>query len=74
MIIEQKEDGSGVIKFSEKEIDVLKKYKKLELNPEFMKHFTNHLARIVFSLQDNFKGELKSLQTKEDTEVITKDQ
>ena len=73
MIIEQKKDGSGIIKFSDQEIGILQKHKQLEMSPEFMKHFANHLARIIFSLQDNFKGEIKSLLTKEDTKIVTKD-
>ena len=41
MKIDQREDGSGEIVFTDQEIEIIKKNKKLILSVEFLKHFIN---------------------------------
>tara|TARA_R100000664_G_scaffold32404_1_gene47296 strand:+ start:3477 stop:3710 length:234 start_codon:yes stop_codon:yes gene_type:complete len=65
MIFNQKKDGSCDLVFNDKEIEVLVKYKKLHLSPEFVKHFSNTLIKIVVDLTTNLDDETSSLQSQE---------
>jgi hypothetical protein len=71
MKFNQKEDGSCEIIFTEEEIQILNKHKKLSLTPEFLRHFSNHLIKIVVNFNKKFNDETKNLNTYVDTEVET---
>ena len=45
MIFDQKKDGSCDIIFSKEEIKIVTEYKKIHLNQEFLKHFSNNLIK-----------------------------
>ena len=47
MKIIQTKDGGGEILFSDTEIEILQKRKKLILTPEGFTHFGNSLARVI---------------------------
>ena len=57
----QEKNGSCDIIFSDEEIKVLNKYKKLQLPKESTKHFINNLSRLLLSLNGNFDEETKKL-------------
>ena len=69
MIFNQKKDGSCDLVFNDKEIEVLVKYKKLHLSPEFVKHFSNTLIKIVVDLTANLDDETSSLQSCESMNI-----
>lgn len=69
MKFKQYENGSCDIEFSPEEIKLLKKNKKLHLSDENLKHFGNHLVKIVMDWQIKFKKETAELQTREETEI-----
>jgi len=71
MIFDQKEDGSCEIIFSEEEIKIVTKYKKLYLTQEFLRHFSNTLVNMTIQFNKKFNEETKQLVTFTDTEVIT---
>lgn len=71
MKFNQNEDGSGEIIFAEEEIQILNKHKKLCLTPEFLRHFSNHLMKIVVNFNKKFDDKTKNLNTYVDTEVET---
>jgi len=51
MQIRQKEDGSGEILFSEEEVKIIAKEKKLVLTTIFLKHFINLFMSLFFEYQ-----------------------
>ena len=55
MIFDQKKDGSCDIIFSKEEIKIVTEYKKIHLNQEFLKHFSNNLIKICIEFNNNFK-------------------
>ena len=65
MIFDQKKDGSCDLVFNDNEIKVLVEHKKLHLSPEFVKHFSNTLIKIVVDLTTNLDDETSSLQSQE---------
>lgn len=69
MIFDQKEDGSCDIVFSEKEIEIILKHKKLCLTPEFLKHFSNNLIKIVIEFNKKFDENTKNLSTTKDINI-----
>jgi len=71
MIFDQKEDGSCEIIFSEEEIKIVTKYKKLYLTQEFLRHFSNTLVNMTIQFNKKFNEETKQLVTFTDTEIIT---
>jgi len=71
MIFDQKEDGSCEIIFSEEEIKIVTKYKKLYLTQEFLRHFSNTLVNMTIQFNKKFNEETKQLVTSTDTEIIT---
>ena len=71
MIFDQKEDGSCEIIFSQEEIKIVTKYKKLYLTQEFLRHFSNTLVNMTIQFNKKFNEETKQLVTFTDTEVIT---
>lgn len=72
MLIKQKEDGSGEIHFSEEEIAIISKNKKLVLSTYFLKHFINLFMGLFFEFQRKFDEETKKIQTTKDQEIDTK--
>lgn len=73
MKFDQKKDGSADIVFTEQEIKIITQYKKLHLSPNFLRHFGNHLVKIVMEFNKNIDSSLTNLETFETTEVETKE-
>tara|TARA_R110000824_G_scaffold156089_1_gene328945 strand:+ start:3114 stop:3347 length:234 start_codon:yes stop_codon:yes gene_type:complete len=71
MIFDQKKDGSCEIIFSQEEIEIIKKHKKLHLTTDFLKHFSNTLVKIAIEFNENFDEKTKNLCTKENTKIIS---
>ena len=69
MKFKQYENGSCDIEFSWKERLTLFRKGKLHLSDEALKHFGNHLVKMVFDMQYKLKKEIANKQTFEDTEV-----
>jgi hypothetical protein len=69
MIFKQYKDGSCDIEFSENEINIILKNKKLHLSDESLRHFGNHLMKIIIDWQVKFKEELVNQQTFTDTKI-----
>ena len=67
MKFDQKKNGSCDICFTDEEIEILKRKRKLHLSAEGLRHFGNCLVRIVGEFQVNFDKDTKNLITKEDT-------
>ena len=59
----QKKDGSCDIVFTDEEVDILVKYKKLQLPKSSTKDFINNVAKIIFELNDNLDDKTKNLQS-----------
>lgn len=72
MEFRQYKNGSCDIVFSWKERIILLKKGKLYLTPETVKHFGNHLVKIVADWQINFNKDLEQQLTKVDTKINTK--
>jgi len=71
VIFDQKKDGSCEIIFSEEEIKIIKKYKKLYLTQEFLRHFSNTLVKMTIEFNKKFDEKTKQLTTFSDTKIIT---
>jgi hypothetical protein len=69
MKFKQHENGSCDIEFSEEEINILIKNKKLHLSDEMLKHFGNNLVKIVMDWQLKFKEEIANKLTFVDAEI-----
>jgi len=72
MIIRQKKDATGEIIFSDQEIEILNKHKKLELSQEFLKHFMNLFIKVFFDFTKKMDEEHKSLLSYGDEEIKVK--
>lgn len=72
MKITQKDDGSAEIKFSEKEVEIISKHKKLVLTTEFLKHFINLFMGVFFEFQKKFDEKTKQIMTTKHQEIKTK--
>ena len=72
MKIIQNDDGSGEIHFSEQEIEIISKHKKLTLSTYFLKHFINLFMGLFFEYQRKFDEKTKNMQTTLDQEIETK--
>ena len=70
MIFDQKKDGSCDLVFDDNEIKILNKYKKLHLSPEFTRHFSNTLFKIVHDLTVNLDDKTQQLQTTERMDIV----
>ena len=70
MIFDQKKDGSCEIIFSEEEIKIITKYKKLHLTQEFLRHFSNTLVKMTIDFNKRFDEKTKKLTTFNDTKII----
>lgn len=73
MQFKQKEDGSADIIFTKQEIQIISKFKKLHLPAKFLRHFGNHLVKIVMEFNKKLDPSLQILQTFEKTKVKTKE-
>jgi hypothetical protein len=69
MKFKQYENGSCDIEFSWKERLILFKKGKLHLSDEDLKHFGNHLVKIVVDWQTKFNEKTQNLITREDTKI-----
>ena len=72
MKINQKEDGSGEIVFTDQEIEIIKKNKKLILSVEFLKHFINLFMSVFFEYQKKFDTKTRNISTTLDQEIQVK--
>tara|TARA_Y100001937_G_C7058332_1_gene302508 strand:+ start:57 stop:296 length:240 start_codon:yes stop_codon:yes gene_type:complete len=71
--IQSKKDGSCDIVFSDKEIEIINKQKKLVLTDILLRHFGNVLMAMVAKWNFNFKDDVKNEMTYEDTVIEGKD-
>jgi len=69
MKFKQYNNGSCDIEFSLRERWLILKKGKIHLSDEMLKHFGNHLVKIVMDWQLKFNEKTKNLQTKENTEI-----
>ena len=69
MKFKQYENGSCDIEFSFKERLLILRKGKLHLSDEMLKHFGNHLVKIVMDWQLNFKEDVANKQTFTDTKI-----
>ena len=69
MKFKQHENGSCDIEFSEEEINILIKNKKLHLSDEMLKHFGNNLVKMVMDWQLKFNEEVANKQTYENSKI-----
>jgi len=69
MKFKQYENGSCDIEFSWKERWILFKKGKLHLSDEYLRHFGNHLVKLVSDWNMNFNKEIQNKQTFEDTNI-----
>ena len=77
MIFKNKKNVEMHIEFSEQEIDILNKTKKLILVKENIKYFINDLAKVVFDLQKELHKQDETLAILQnptaETEIKVKD-
>lgn len=71
MIFKQYKDGSCDILFSKEEITIIKKNKCIHLDSHALKHFGNHLVKIVTDWQSNFDPAVSKLMTYEGQEIFS---
>jgi hypothetical protein len=67
MKIVQKEDGSGEIIFSWREIWILIKKRKLKLSAEALKHLSNNLVKIAVEFQARFHKKIQEQKSYSNT-------
>jgi len=72
MKIDQKEDGSGEIVFTDQEIEIIRKNKKLILSVKFLKHFINLFMSVFFEYQKKFDTRTRNMSTVIDQEIKVK--
>jgi|TARA_R100001143_G_C3339947_1_gene123742 hypothetical protein len=70
-IIQKHEDGSAEIVFSDEEIEIIRKRKKLIFTPLALKNFGNVLMKMVSDWQFQFENEIKK-HTSKDNNIETK--
>ena len=64
MEIRQYEDGSADIIFNDQEKKIVNERGYMKLSPEGLRHFGNHLVKIVADFQINFKQDVRNMETK----------
>jgi hypothetical protein len=74
MKFEYKKNGFVDIVFSDEEIQILSKTKKLILEPLAVRHFENNLMRVIAEMHLNLPEHLKNIvsQDNQDNEIKTK--
>jgi hypothetical protein len=74
MKFEYKKNGFVDIVFSDEEIQILSKTKKLILEPLAVRHFENNLMRVIAEMHANLPENLKNLVSHDgqDNEIKTK--
>ena len=72
MKFKQYENGSCDIEFSWKERFNLFRKGKLHLSQEGLRHFGNHLVKIVSEWNMNFNEDIKNKTTENNTKIETK--
>lgn len=63
MIFKQLDDGGCDIVFEDKEIEIIKKHKKLILTSTGLRHFSNNLMKIIAEWHVGLNEEDKNLKT-----------
>ena len=71
MKFNQYEDGSCDILFSKQEAEVISKKQKIHLSDESLRHFGNHLVKLVAEWNIKFREEIKDKRTEENMEIET---
>ena len=69
MKFKQYEDGSCDIEFTWKERWILFKKGKLHLSEESLRHFGNHLVKMVADWQEKFNKDIADKRTFNDTKI-----
>ena len=69
MKFKQFENGSCDIEFSFKERWIIIKKGKIHLSDEMLRHFGNHLVKMVMDWQLKFKEDISNIETFKDTEI-----
>lgn len=69
MKFHQKKDGSCDIIFSDQEIEIISKHKKLFLPTETLRHFGNVLMAMVSLWNLNFNEEIANMKTEVTTPI-----
>jgi hypothetical protein len=69
MKFRQYENGSCDIEFSIKERWTILKKGKIHLSDEMLRHFGNHLVKMVMDWQLKFKEDISNIKTFKDTEI-----
>jgi hypothetical protein len=69
-----KKNGDVDIIFSDEEVKIFSETKKLTLGPLAVRHFENHLMRVIAEMHANLPENLKQLPSVEgvDSEIQTK--
>tara|TARA_R100001460_G_scaffold22971_2_gene46611 strand:+ start:3535 stop:3777 length:243 start_codon:yes stop_codon:yes gene_type:complete len=72
MQFKQYKNGSCDWIFSDEEIKIINKHKKLVIEPESLKHIGNILVRIVSDWHINFDPKIKGKMTYQDSKINSK--
>jgi hypothetical protein len=71
MIFKQYENGSCDIIFSNEETKIIQERQVIHLSDEALRHFGNHMIKIIMDWNIKFNPDVQKLHTKVDTEVKT---
>jgi hypothetical protein len=71
MIFKQYENGSCDIIFSNEETKIIQERQVIHLSDEALRHFGNHMIKIIMDWNIKFNPDVQKLNTKVDTEVKT---
>jgi hypothetical protein len=71
MIFKQYENGSCDIIFSDEETKIIQEKQMIHLSDEALRHFSNHMIKIIMDWNTKFNPELQKLQTSVNTEIKT---
>ena len=62
----QNKNGSGEWHFSDEEIEIIKKNKKIVMSVSFLKDFKNILMKLIISVNENLPKNIRYQETKEE--------
>jgi len=68
--IQNRDDGSCIIKFSKEEIKIIQEKKELFLPAETLRHFGNVLMKIVYTWNEIFPEDIKNKMTQLESDKI----